>query len=229
LIPEGPVRSKGESIVGRLNLQPEERLVSVLPDQAQGYVAMVSQRGNVRLLRHHVFGEYMKPGTALFDSKTFGVLTGACWSPGDGDLFIATRQGRAIRFSEKLVPPQGGLGIRLSDGDSAVAITGVYDDSGVFLLSADGKGTIRLMEGFAANKAPGAGGKSAIASDNLVFARSVQEEDEIFIISELSKIIRFNSNEIPKKDGVVQGVICMSLRADECVAAAISPAAGSFI
>lgn len=223
-IPEKEVREKGENILNKLNLLDGERLAAILPDQAQGYVAMVSEHGIVRLLRHHVFGEYMKPGTALYDHKAFGPLAAACWTPGDGDLFIATRSGRGIRFSEKLVPPQGGSGIRLSDDDVAVAVTAVYPESGVFLIGADGKGTIRLMEGFNPNKAPGAGGKIAINTDQLVAALSVEENDEIFVISKLSKIIRFHASEVPPKEGVVQGVICMSLRSDEPVAVAISPA-----
>lgn len=222
-IPETPVRGRGESIVARLNLVPEEHLASILPDQAQGYVALLSRRGNVRLLRHHVFGEYMKPGTSLYDVKVFGPLAAACWTPGDGDLFIATRQGRAIRFSEKAVPPQGVLGIRLGDDDLAVGITPVYPDSGVFLLGVDGKGTIRLMEGFSPNKAPGAGGKNAISTDQLVASINVDEAEDIFIISQLGKIIRFHAGDVPEKDSVVQGVVCMSLRGDEPVAVAVSP------
>ena len=186
-IPEKEVRDRGENILSKLNLLEGEQLTAILPDQAQGYVAMVSERGDVRLLRHHVFGEYMKPGTALYDYKAFGPLAAACWTPGDGDLFIASRQGRGIRFSEKLVPPQGGTGIRLSNGDVAVGITAVYPDGGVFLIGSDGKGTIRLMEGFNPNKAPGAGGKIAIATDSLVTALGVEENDEIFIgLSKLS-------------------------------------------
>jgi len=222
-IPEMPVRGRGEPILTKLNLLPEEYLAAILPEQAQGYLALASQRGFVRLLRHHVFGEYMKPGIALYDSKAFGPLAAVCWTPGDCDLFIATQQGKAIRFSEKLVPPQGGLGIRLSEGDLAVGIAGVYPDSGVLLLSADGKGTVRTMEGFNANKAPGAGGKSAIASTDIICAMNTDEKEDVFIISKLSKIIRFQTSEVPVKDGVVQGVICMSLRADQCVAAVVSP------
>jgi DNA gyrase subunit A len=176
----------------------------------------------VRLLRHHVFGEYMKPGMALFDARSFGNLASACWTSGDGDLFVATRLGRAIRFPEKLVPPQGGLGIRLSDGDTATSIAGVNDDSRVFLAGADGRGTIRLMEGFNPNKAPGAGGKAALSTDQLIGAAPVEETSEIFIISKLAKIIRFRAAEVPGKEGVVQGVNCMSFRADHAVAFAVS-------
>jgi DNA gyrase subunit A len=222
-IPEKPIHSRGEGVSERLNLNPDEHLAAILPDLAQGYMALVSQTGMVRLLRHHIFGEFMKPGTLLFDLKTFGFLVAACWTPGDGDLFIATRQGRAIRFSEKLVPPQGCLGIRLAKEDTVVGITPVYQDSRVFLLGADGRGTLRLMESFLPNKAPGAGGKIAVATDHLVTALQVDQPGDIFIISRLSKIIRFDISEVPEKDGVVQGVICMSLRADETVASVFSP------
>lgn len=221
-IPDAPIRSRGASIVARLNLPDDERMAVIVPEQAQGYLAIASQRGMVRLLRHHVFGEYMKPGTALYDYRSFGPLASACWTSGEQDLFMATRQGRAIRFSEKQVPPQGILGIRLADEDIVVSITGVRPDSGVFLLGSDGKGTIRLMEGFSANKSPGASGKIAINADRLIFASSTDEQQEVFIISHLSKIIRFRLEQVPAKEGVVQGVVCMSLRADEPVAAILT-------
>jgi DNA gyrase subunit A len=222
LIPEAPVRGRGDSIVSKLHLNPGETLAAILPIQAQGYIAIAGQNGMVRMLRHHVFGEHMKPGTALYDFKAFGLLASVCWTPGDGDLFIATRQGRAIRFSEKLVPPQGGMGIRLTEGDGVVSITGVYEDSGVFMLGADGRGTIRLMEGFNPNKAPGAGGKNAFATDHLIGAMTVEEGSDIFVISRLSKIIRFQSAEVPAKEGVVQGVNCMSFRGDQAAAMVVT-------
>jgi DNA gyrase subunit A len=173
----------------------------------------------VRTFRHHIFGDYMKPGTTFFNTRQFGTLASACWTPGDTDLFIQTRQGTAIRFSEKLVPPQGIVGIRLNQGDEVAAITSVYPDSGVFILSGDGRGTIRQMTGFAPNKSAGGGGKTAIKSDRVVAAFSTSPKDDIFILSELGKMIRFSAAEVPETEGVVQGVICMTLRGDACVAA----------
>jgi DNA gyrase subunit A len=226
-IPEAPVRARGQHIVPKFNLLENEHLTAFLPEQAQGYLALVSQSGMVRLLRHHIFGDSMRPGTAIYDYKNFGPLAGACWTPGDGELFIATRHGRAIRFSEKLVAPQGSQGIRLEAQDRAVGIAAVYSNSAIFMLGADGRGAIRIMEGFSANKAPGAGGKIAINNDSLVSVLNVDEQDDIFILSRLSKIIRFRIDQIPPKDSVVQGVICITLRADEPVAAAIGPGASS--
>jgi DNA gyrase/topoisomerase IV subunit A len=50
----------------------------------------------------------------------------------------------------------------------------------------------------------------------------VNDGDDIFAISRLGKIIRFQLAEVPPTDGVVQGVNCMALRADETVALAVS-------
>lgn len=221
-IQETPVRSTGSSMVAKFNFLVEEHLAFITPENAEGYLALLSKKGMVRLLRHHVFSDSMKPGTSLFDFRMFGPLVSACWTRGDADLFIATRKGNAIRFPEKQVAPMGTQGIRLAENDTAIGIASVNDDSQVFLLGADGKGAIRLMQGFHANKAPGSGGKIALSTDQLVCAINVDHHQDIFIISRLSKIIRFAINEVPPKEGVVQGVVCMTLRADQPMTAAAS-------
>ena len=213
-----PVRARGDQAFERLGLSPDEKIVAALPEQARGYVALVSKIGKVRSLRHHLFGEHMRPGNPLFNVTEFGQLAAACWSPGDGDLFVLSRTGIAIRFSEKALPPQGGVGLRVADGDEVVAITPVDENSSVFMLGADGKGTIRLMSGFLANKTPGGNGKIAMKNTHLVGAASVSPEDEIFAVSKQSKIIRFKADEVPPTDGVVQGVNCLGMRQDEVVA-----------
>jgi DNA gyrase subunit A len=165
----------------------------------------------------------MKPGTVLFDVKHFGPLAAACRVPGDGDLFLSSRLGRAIRFSEKLVPPQGGPGLRLEESDEAMAITAVYPESEVFLIGADGRGTIRSMQGFNPNKSAGGSGKIAMNTDALAGAITLSPEDDLFLISQGCKIIRFMAAEVPPKEAPVQGVNCMALRADEVTGVAASP------
>lgn len=212
---ETPVRGKGESLFDRLPLEEGERLVTILPERSSGYVALVSAAGRLRSLRHHLFGEHMKPGASMVSYQEFGELAGACWTPGDGDLLTVTRHGMAIRFSEKLLPPQGDWAIRLANEDQVVSVTAVYDDSDIFVLGADGKGTLRSMTGFAANKSMGGSGKQLIKNAHVVKAGAINLNDDLFLISRLGKIIRFRCDEIPLTDGVIQGVICMTLRGDE--------------
>jgi DNA gyrase subunit A len=217
-LPESPVHARGQSLAGRLSLLPNERLAVVFPDTGGTYLTLVTQRGQVRRLRYHYFGPSLSPGTLMFDPKEGGAPAAVCWSDGDAELFIATRKGDAIRFAERQVPVRGCLGLRVDPDDAVVAVTPVRPDGGVFLLGNDGKGSIRLMAGFALNKAPGSGGKVAFKTDRLMGAVAAGLEHDIFIISQLGKIIRFQADEVPAKEGVVQGVNCMALRADETVA-----------
>lgn len=219
---ESPVNSRGQSLATLLSLNDGERPTFLLANQNGAYVAILSRRGHVHWMAGHLLGEKLLPGTILYDIKKLGPPVAACWTPGDSDLFIATHRGQAIRFSARQVPMRGCLGIRLEQDDTAVAIAAVREDSGVFLLSADGKGTVRLMSGFRANKSPGGGGKVALKTDGLIGAATVSEDSDLFAISRLGKIIRFQAAEVPPKEGVVQGVSCMALRADEVAALAVS-------
>jgi len=215
---EKAVRDRGQPLGDLLPFRSNERVVSALPDDGGEFVILASHRGWVRRVRSSYLGKSLIPGMTFHDIKEGGHLTAACWTKGDGDLFIVTRQGKGIRFSESQVPGRGCLGMRVDMDDQVVAVTAVYPDSGVFLLGDDGKGTIRLMSGFNANKAPGAGGKVAMKSDRLVGAVTVDDDDDIFVVSRLNKIIRFWANEVPPKTGVVQGVNCISLRGDTATA-----------
>jgi DNA gyrase subunit A len=223
---EAPVRARGQSLAAEMELQPGERLAALLPAGRGTSVALLSATGFVRVLPAHIVGQSMNPGTVLFRTAEYGPLAAACWSSGQGDLFVATRRGMAIRFPERSLPVGGGTAIRLEAGDVAVAVEAVRPPEGesIFLLGADGRGTIRLMAGFSANKSAGGGGKLALKTDRLVAALAVEPTDDIFAISRLSKIIRFRASEVPAKEGVVQGVNCMSLRSDEVVAVTATPA-----
>lgn len=225
-IPEREVRSKGESLLARFPMRPDERLAVALPDRSaeSAFLVLVTERGQVRRIARQYMGASLQPGVVLLDPSDGGAPAAACWSSGADDLFLVTRAGLAIRFAERLAPMRGCLGIRVEPGDRVVSVVATKPEGGVFLLSEDGKGTIRLMSGFSANKSPGAGGKVAMKASAIVGAAAVAEDSDIFIISRLGKIIRFRAGETPAKEGVVQGVNCMALRADECVALVSAPA-----
>ncbi|MCX7680917.1 MAG: hypothetical protein N2508_02940 [Anaerolineae bacterium] len=223
-LPEAPVRARGTPLLARFGLNQGERLALAFPDLGGLYVALLTRRGYVLWFTGHLFGEKLLPGTVLYDVAKFSPPVSACWCRGDEDLLIATRSGLGIRFAARMVPTRGCLGIRLGRDDEAVAITAVREDDQLFLLGADGRGALRTVSGFHANKAPGASGKVAMKTEQLVGASVVGREDDIFIISRLGKIIRFSAAELLPKEGAVQGVNCISLRGDEAVAVAVSGA-----
>ncbi|MBN1872748.1 MAG: hypothetical protein JXA33_00840, partial [Anaerolineae bacterium] len=221
-ISQTPVRAKGQRINSSITLREDEKIVALIPDSGGEHIAIVGERGWVTLIRASFVGKNLIPGTVYLDTKKHGPLAAACWANRDEDLFVVTAQGLAIRFPLARVSASGSLGIRLERDDSVTAITSVQEESGVFLIGDDGKGTIRLMSGFAANKNPGGGGKKAIKATRLAGMVTVDGETDIFVISQHSKIIRFTADEVPSKTGVVQGVNCIALRGDEVVACTAS-------
>jgi DNA gyrase subunit A len=221
-VKETEVRGKGESILTGLRLMNNERLVAVLPGAGGEDVLLASQRGWVRAIRKSFLGTQLIPGMSFHEPKEGGELRAACWASG-GDVLIATRQGKGVRFNQRQIPGRNGcLGARVDQGDEVVAVASVTEESGVFMVGHDGKGTIRQMSGLMANKAPGAGAKVLIKVEELVGAAAVNPNQDIFIISKLGKLIRFPAEEIPAKEGVVQGVHCMTLRADVAAACTVS-------
>ncbi len=90
-----------------------------------GYLTLVTRRGQVRRWRYNVLGRNLQPGTILYDIREGGAPAAACWTTGEGDLFIATAKGDAIRFAESQVPVRGCLGIRVDPNDAVVGVAGV--------------------------------------------------------------------------------------------------------
>ncbi len=217
-IPETEIRGRGESLLADFPLRPDEKLAVVMPDQGGAYLVLVSVRGQVRRIGNQYLGKGLQLGTMLYNISEGGAPAAGCWTTGNEELLIVTRQGKGIRFTERQVPVRGCLGMRVDPGDAVVGVAGTAEDGGVFLLTDDGKGTIRLLSGFAPNKSPGASGKVAMKTETLVGAYAVKAGDDLFVISELGKLIRFQADEVPAKEGVVQGVNCMNLRNDRCVA-----------
>lgn len=225
-LPQTEIRGRGESLLTDFPLRSDEKLAIVAPDQGGAYLVLVSVRGQVRRIGHQYLGKSLQPGTMIYNISEGGAPAAACWTTGNDELLIATRQGKAIRFTERQVPVRGCLGLRVDPGDTVVGVAGAGETGGVFLATDDGKGTIRLFSGFTANKSPGAGGKVAMKTETLVSAHAVKPGDDVFVISELGKIIRFQADEVPAKEGVVQGVNCMSLRNDRAVAFTVCTVAG---
>jgi DNA gyrase subunit A len=217
-LPESAVRSRGRALADLFPWRGDERLALAVADTGGAYLALVTERGQVRRIGSQYVGKSLQPGTVLYNIKEGGPPAAACWTAGNDELVIVTRRGQGIRFAERLVPVRGCLGMRVEPDDVVAGVAAADANSGVFLMGTDGKGTVRLLSGFGANKSPGAGGKTVMKSEALVGAVAASSGHDLFAISRLGKIIRFQAAEVPAKEGVVQGVNCMALRADECVA-----------
>jgi DNA gyrase subunit A len=227
-VAEMPVAGRGRPLFAGLPLRADESVALVvgdpLPGRPTAYLTVVSARGQVRRFGSQYLGKNLQAGTVLYNIAEGGAPAAWCWTSGNDDLLIATRTGQGIRFAERLAPIRGCLGLRVDPSDAVVGVGAAEGETGaVFLATDEGKGTIRRFAGFSANKAPGGGGKVVMKAERLLGAGAVRDQDDLFMLSRLGKVIRFAAAEVPAKEGVVQGVNCMALRADECVALLVSP------
>ena len=197
------------------------------------HLITVSAAGLAKRTPRHLYNRQRRGGMGIFDldspEKDPPAFL-AMATPAEM-LTLLTSHGRVFRvpvaeISERPVRSRGEpLNTRLPlrpEERLALVLPGP-PENGAFLVlvterGQDGKGTVRLLAGLTANKAPGSGGKTAMKADSLVGVAAVTEESDLFVLSRLGKLIRFRANEVPPKEGVVQGVHCMSLRADECIA-----------
>jgi DNA gyrase subunit A len=221
-LPAAPIRGRGQPLLASLGLYPGEQLATLLPGPRSTYAAILCERGWVVCVAGQFFAENLRPTNVLYDYKKYGAAVAACWARSEQELLMVSQYGLGVRLAVKKVPAQGCVGIRLDPDDAAAAITTIEPEGGVFLVSADGKGSIRLMPGFAPMKGPGTGGKAALKTEHLVGAASVAAGDDLFLIARSGKLIRFGADEVPPKEGVVQGVNCMALRTDQVAALAVA-------
>ncbi|MFN8481575.1 MAG: DNA gyrase C-terminal beta-propeller domain-containing protein [Anaerolineae bacterium] len=217
-------RSRGEDILAAAGVETGDRLAAILPlseaDQ-QRYVLLGSQNGFIKRMRGHYFGSSFEPGRVVLDPRqTGGSACAMCLSSGTADVLMVSRGGMAARFNISVAPLQAAPGLKLRTGDTLVGLAAIHEADSVFVVTEDGLGTRRLMEGFAANKAPGAAGKIIMKSEAVAGVVRAPDSADLVVLTRFSKLIRFTAEEVPAKTAPVQGVDIVELRGDIVTAAA---------
>ncbi|MDA2982983.1 MAG: DNA gyrase subunit A, partial [Actinomycetota bacterium] len=145
---------------------------------------------------------------------------------GTDDVFIVSRGGQTIRFSEKQVRPMGrsaaGVrGMRLRAGDEVVSVDVAKDDASILLVTESGYGKRTQISNFTRK---GRGGMGMIGikltgkKGRVVAAFMVGIEDEIVAVSSAGTTIRTPVKEISSQGRAATGVRVMSLGAGQVVA-----------
>jgi DNA gyrase subunit A len=192
-IPRQSRTAKGVLAQAVLPVGPDETVQAVIDTrdyETRRYLVMVTKNGQAKKTE---FKEYDSRNQTLVairladDDELVSVKT----SNGSNDILIFTRGGMGIRFAESNLRSmgrgtQGVHGIKLREGDRVVAAVSNNEGEEVLLLTSAGYGKRTEMSEFRKQTRGGMGVKAfkiTRVRGNLVDARAVKKEDEVFLIS----------------------------------------------
>ncbi|MGC8586011.1 MAG: DNA gyrase subunit A [Candidatus Micrarchaeia archaeon] len=219
-IPIGDRYSQGKAIVNILKLSEGERIEKVINTALFGnmFINFITKKGIVKKVKAEKFSRPRSTGIKFITMQD-DELADACLSDGSSQLFICTRNGKALRFDESGLRPMGrsakGVrGIRLSQGDSVVNILAIKDESLIATITEGGFGKITEANKYRLQKRGGKGVLNIKVREKTGFVvkvLAVAPDDEIFLINSKGLSITFPASSIRQTGRSASGVKLMKL------------------
>jgi DNA gyrase subunit A len=115
-VPDVSAAGKGKSMQSLLNLQPGEKVVTILPvrnlEEEGKFILFATRNGIVKKTPLKDFSNVMARGIIAIAIEKSDDLIEAAITDGKQTIFLATREGMALRFIEEYDPERSGIGLR---------------------------------------------------------------------------------------------------------------------
>jgi len=189
----------------------------------------VTKKGTVKKTSLEEFSKPRKGGIIALSLTPDDELISVDWTDGNKKIIIATEQGMAVHFDEKDVRPMGRtargvIGIKLKKNDNVIGAVVAEENKTVLTITEKGYGKRTPTSEYRLTSRGGVGVINIKVTDKngkAVTIKSVNEDDEIILISQHGIIIRTAAKGISRVGRATQGVKVMKLDpTDKLVAAA---------
>lgn len=236
-IPEMSRTARGRPIVQLLNMEPNEKVLSILPVQKfeeNRFVIMVTKKGIIKKTDLMSFSNVRNSGIIAVTFDEGDELMGAALTNGSDHIFLATRMGQSIRFSEEDVRAMGRTargvkGIELDASDYVVGLEILPTeqeeskvDFKLLSITTKGYGKRTPLNEYRVQGRAGSGIINVKTTDKigeLVSVKKVRPGDDIIVVSNSGQLIRTPSDSISEMGRNTQGVRVISLDDGEIVQA----------
>ncbi len=218
-IPEGTRVSKGRSVANVLELHKDERIASMIPVkdfEESLHLVMATRKGIVKKTNLSAYRNFRRGGIIGINVDEGDALIGVKLTSGDDDLCMITRKGMSIRFKETDLRDQGRAtrgvkGISLKGEDDYVVTIEVVDHSATLLIAGvNGQGKRTAFDQYRV-QSRGGSGIIAMRTAGVAGALSVQEDDEIMLLTNNGQAVRTSVGEIRIIGRTTQGVRLINL------------------
>jgi DNA gyrase subunit A len=229
-IPETSRQARGTAVINYINIQPDEKVtatVSVRDFASEGYLTMITRRGEIKRTALSEFANLRSNGLNAFDLESGDSLGWVLHTSGKDDVLLATRAGLAIRFPESDVPVRGRTAggvkaIRLGKDDALVAACRVQPDALLLVVSENGFGKCTPLKEY---RVQSRGGKGIFTMNvtrktgSVVAAEVVEKDDKVILVTANGKGIRLRVADLRITGRIAQGVKLIDLAEGDTVAA----------
>ena len=216
-IPECSRTARGTAIVNLLQLQPDEKITSMIPIKEYSdsqYLFMATKNGIVKKTKITDYENIRKTGLAAINLREDDRLIEVKLTDNNEDIILITKFGQCIRFHETDVrntgrTSMGVIGMSLTDQDEVIAMQLASQGDSLMIVSAKGLGKCTLVEEFTPQNRGGKGVKCYKITEktgNVVGCKAVNEDDEMMLINTEGIIIRIKVNDIALLGRITSGV-----------------------
>ncbi len=216
-IPEASRQAKGKAIVNLIQISQDERVTAALPirEFTPGhFILMATKQGIIKKTELESYSHPRPSGIIAITLEEGDELISAEVADGKRDVFLGTRDGLSIRFSETDVREigrtgKGVIGIRLDEGNEVKGMEIVRDDSTILTVTENGYGKRSTLEDY---RSQGRGGKGIITikitekNGRVIGMAQVSEDDEILLITANGKVLRIRAKDISVQGRNTQGL-----------------------
>ncbi|HSH23811.1 MAG TPA: DNA gyrase subunit A [Acidimicrobiales bacterium] len=228
-IPMKERTARGTAIVNLLPLAGDERIQAVIATRDFGedqFLVFATRLGQVKKTTFSEYDKSRRDGFIAINLKEGDELVRVICTGGDDDLFMVSRHGLTIRFSEAEVRPtgraaQGVIGMRLRPDDEVVSCDVARDDAAILMVTDAGFGKRTQLDRFP-RKGRGTMGVKGIKltarRGYVVAAFMVGLDDEIMVVSSAGVTMRLPVRGISSQGRDATGVRIMNLDAGQTVA-----------
>ncbi len=221
-VPDVGPSGRGKSIANLLELQPEEKVQSILAVKEfreDQFVVILSDKGLIKKTRLSEFRHVRKGGILAMSLGPKSQLFTAALTSGQNDIIIGTRMGKAIRFKESRVRPMGRQAsgvkaITLKPKDRVISmIVLVPEDKYIFTASELGYGKKTPVEDYPIHNRGGQGVINLKVTNKIGPALAMVgiNEDDLLIITISGKVIRIKTTAVRPISRATQGVRLIQL------------------
>jgi DNA gyrase subunit A len=231
-IPDVGPGGKGKSIANLVSMEEGEKIaamVAVKEFEETRFVVMGTRRGVVKKTALSSFSNPRAGGIIAMGIEDGDSVIAVQVTDGNGEIFIGTRVGMAIRFEESDVRAMGRAaygvrGITLRDDDYVVAMEVVKPGGTLLTITERGYGKRTEIEEYRVQSRGGVGVINIGTSDRngpVVGIAYVQDGDELLVITEQGMILRMQANDVRAIGRATQGVRLIDIEgADKVVSIA---------